>query len=132
MPDLIEYFPEQLASETTTVAEGYFGALQRRSGAALAALGAVGADAEAVQRLGQAWVEALAVRDPFDPDLAFEVADDLQPVVDRAVDEFRSQRVEFHLDPSMVVGVDTPLTDAYLKTACPDQGTLSGQEVAGG
>jgi len=127
--DLIAHFPDQLASEAEIVADAYFGALHRRAATAGASLGNAGADGAVVQRLGRAWLEALAQRDQFDPDLAFEIPEDLRELVDRAVDDFRSQRVEFHLDPSMTIGAETPLTDGYLETACPDQGTLSGQEV---
>ena len=130
--DLLEHFPEELASERSTVADAYFGALQRRAATADSSLAAAGSDPEAVQRLGQAWLDALAERDPFDPDLVFEIPDDLRGLVGRAVDDFRSRRVDFHLDPSMVIGAETPLTDAYLETGCPDQGTLTGQEVSGG
>ena len=70
-----------------------------------------------------------ASRDPSTPDLAVEVPDDLRDVVERAAAEFASKRVEFRTDPSLVVAVDTPLTDEYLETSCPDQGTLTGGEV---
>jgi hypothetical protein len=129
---LLESFPTELASEAEIVADAYFGALHRRAQVAGTSLGEAGADPEAVRRLGQVWLDALASRDPFDADLSFEVPDDLRQVVGAAVADFRSRRVEFHLDPSMVIGAETPLTDAYLETACPDQGTLSGQEVDGG
>jgi hypothetical protein len=129
---LIESFPIELVTEAELVADAYFGALQRRAQVAGTSLSGAGADPEAVRRLGQAWLDALARRDPFDADLSFEVPDDLRPLVEAAVADFRSQRVELHLDPSMVIGAETPLTDAYLETACPDQGTLSGQEVDGG
>lgn len=130
--ELIANFPDELASEADIVADGYFGALQRRSADALASLGAAGVTSAMAQRLGSEWLQALARRDPLDPDLAFEVPEDLGDVVDLAADDFRAKRVEFHLDPSMVIGVDTPLTDAFLETACPDQGTLTGQEVEDG
>ena len=129
---LVESFPSELASEAEVVADAYFGALQRRAQVAGTSLSDAGAGPEAVRRLGQAWLDALARRDPFDADLSFEVPDDLRAMVGAAVADFRAQRVEFHLDPSMVIGAETPLTDAYLETACPDQGTLSGQEVGGG
>jgi hypothetical protein len=128
---LIDHFPEELGPETDAVAEGYFGALRRRADASRLALDDAGASPEAVERLGQAWLDALSRRDPSNPDLAFEVPGDLRPLVGRAVDELRSQRVDFHLDPSLVIGVATPLTDVYLDTACPDQGALTGQEVDG-
>lgn len=128
---LIDHFPVELAAEADVVAEGYFGALRRRVAAARVALDEAGASPEAVERLGRAWLDALSRRDPSNPDLTLEVPDDLQQLVGRAVDRLRSRRVDFHLDPSLVIGVATPLTDAYLDTACPDQGALTGQEVGG-
>ncbi len=122
---------QELASEADTVADGYFGVLYRRALDAGAALLIAGADAEAIDRLSEAWLAALAVRDPADPDLAFVVPDDLRALVAEAARGLRAQRVDFHLDPSMVVSVATPLTDAFLETACPDQGTLTGQEIDG-
>ena len=32
-------------------------------------------------------------------------------------------------DPSMVITAETPLTDAFLATACPDEGWIVGQDV---
>ena len=130
--ELIRHFPVELATEAEPVADAYFGVLYRRATVAGASLVDAGSSAETVRRLGQAWLEALAERDPLDPNLAFEVPDDLREVVGRAAADFRSRRVGFHLDPSMVVEADTPLTDTYLETACPDQGTLTGQEVDDG
>jgi hypothetical protein len=129
--DLIDNFPEPLAAEADRVADGYFGVLYRRSSAAGAALLMAGADAAALTRLSDAWLAALAERDPSDPDVSFAVPAQLEEIVNQAAVTLRTQRVEFHLDPSMVVGVETPLTDAFLETACPDQGTLTGQEIDG-
>lgn len=129
---LVENFPAELAAEADVVAEGYFGVLARRSAAAGDALAATGASVNLVQEIGEAWVAALAARDPFSPELDFELSDEAAGIVAAAGEAFGSQRVEFHLDPSMVVAAETPLTDAYLEVACPDQGTLGGQEVGGG
>lgn len=127
--ELLVHLPAELATEADAVADGYFGVLVRRSTAAGEALAATGASADLVDEIGEAWIAALAVRDPLSPDLALELSDEAAGVVAAAGETFASQRVEFHLDPSMVVAVETPLTDAYLEVACPDQGTLGGQEV---
>jgi hypothetical protein len=129
--ELMENFPEQLAAEAEIVGEGYFGVLLRRSSDAGSALLAAGADSAALGLLSEAWLAALAVRDPADPDLTFVVPTGLDAMVAEAAAALMAQRVEFHLDPTMVVSVETPLTDAFLERACPDQGTLTGQEVGG-
>ena len=126
---LMDNFPAQLAAEAEIVAEGYFGVLLRRSSEAGSALVAAGADADAIARLSDAWLAALAARDPADPDLTFAVPTDLEAMVAEAAAALIADQVELHLDPAMVVAVATPGTDAYLETACPDQGTLTGQEV---
>ncbi len=130
--ELLDTFPAELASEAEVVADGFFGALRRRSADAARSLADAGATEDTVQLLGDAWLDALARRDPFDPDLAFVVPEGLEAVVDEAAADFRTRRVEFHLDPSMSIGVSTPLTDAYLDSICPGQGTLTGREIDGG
>ena len=42
---------------------------------------------------------------------------------------FGEQRVALQADPSMVITAETPLTDQFLATACPDQGWIVGQDV---
>ena len=131
--ELIENFPIELASEAELVADAYFGVLHRRAAAAGASLSDAGANTEAVQRLGQAWLEALAERDPLDADLAFEVPDDLRELVDRGRRRlpFATGRVPSRPEH----GRSRPTRRSptrYLETACPDQGTLAGQEVDDG
>lgn len=129
---MFEAWPEELVSERDLVADGYFGPLARRAEAALEALDRVDATEEQVDELGRAWVDALAERRPDDPTLTPVLTDDLWALVDAAAAELSSQRVDFLDDPSMRITVETPLTDAYLATACPDQGSLTGAEVDGG
>lgn len=125
-------WPDELAAERDAVADGFFGPLDRRAEAALDALDAVGATDADLAALGAAWVEALAARQADDPVLTPVLGDELRALVDAAAAEFAAQRVDFVLDPSMRITVETPLTDAYLATACPDQGALTGGEVDGG
>lgn len=129
--DLMDSFPQGLSGEAETVGEGYFGVLLRRSEEAGSALLTAGADADAIDALSEAWLAALAVRDPADPDVTFVVPPGLETIVAEAAAALMAKRVEFHLDPAMVVSVETPRTDAFLERACPDQGTLTGQEVGG-
>lgn len=124
-------WPDELAAERDAVADGFFGPLDRRAEAALDALVAVGATDGDLAALGAAWTDALAARQPDDPVLTPALDEELRALVDAAAAEFASQRVDFVLDPSLRITVDTPLTDAYLATACPDQGALTGGEVDG-
>lgn len=125
-------WPAELADERDLVADGFFGPLDRRAEAALDALVAAGATADQLAALRSAWVAALAARQPDDPVLFPELDGDLAALVDAAAAEFAAQRVGFVEDPSMRIAVETPRTDAYLATACPDQGALTGGEVDGG
>ena len=127
--ELLINLPGELATEGEDLANGYFGALDRRSQAARMALAVSGATDADLRRLQQVWTEALATRDPSTPEIAFVVPDDLVDLVDAAAAQLMEARVEFHLDPSMVVDVETPLTDAYIESTCPDRGTLTGQEI---
>jgi len=127
--DVFDAWPASLESEREVVADGYFGAFQRRSADAAAALAATGASDADIAELAQAWDAALA---QYDPATAIDVAvpPDLQPIVDQAASSFGEQRVPLQSDPSMVITVETPLTDETLATACPDQGWIVGQDVS--
>ncbi|MEO6570266.1 MAG: hypothetical protein ABIO83_01835 [Ilumatobacteraceae bacterium] len=129
---LLANFPDELDDERSTVAEDYFGVLERRSAAAAEALDAAGATDDDRTQLGAAWIDALSSRDPSSADLVLTVPVALQSLVVEAAAALRSQRVDFAQDPSLMVTAETPRTDAYLETECPDQGTLSGLEVDGG
>jgi hypothetical protein len=126
--DVFAAWPAQLESERAVVADGYFGAFQRRSADAAAALSAAGASDADVAALAEAWDAALAA---YDPSTTFDVTapPDLDPLVSQAAAAFDDQRVPLQADPSMVITVETPLTDAFLATACPDQGWIVGQDV---
>ena len=51
---------------------------------------------------------------------------------DEAGAAFAAARVPLTADPSMVITAETPLTDEYLATACPDQGSITGSDVVDG
>lgn len=129
---MLAAWPDELTSERDAVADGFFGPLDRRAQVALGALRAAGATDDDLRALGDAWEEALAARQPDDPAVTVDLSDDLRALVDAAAAEFVTQRVGFVDDPSMRIAVQTPLTDAYLATACPDQGALTGGEIDGG
>ena len=126
--DVFAVWPAQLESERAVAADAYFGAFQRRSADAAAALSAAGASAADVAVLAQAWDAALA---QYDPSTTVEVAvpPDLEPIVGQAAAAFGEQRVPLQADPSMVITAETPSTDEFLATACPDRGWIVGQDV---
>jgi hypothetical protein len=124
-------WPPELESERDVVAEAYFGAFQRRGEAALAALAEAGADDDAMAELATAWRQALAGYDPTTASLPLDLRDDVAALVDTATGGFEDARVPLVDDPSMVITVETPLTDSFLATACPDQGWIVGQDVVG-
>jgi hypothetical protein len=128
---MLAAWPDELADERDAVAEGFFGPLDRRAEAALDALGLAGATEADLRALGTAWEAALAARRPEEPVVTPELSDELRAIVASAAEEFVAQRVDFVDDPSMRITVETPRTDAYLATACPDQGALTGGEVDG-
>lgn len=125
-------WPSELAAEQDVVADAYFGAFQRRSIDALAALERAGAEPAQLDALADLWVAALGSRDPSNPVLDVALPDDLAALVEAAAADFGSQRTALVDDPSMVITASTPLTDDYLATACPDQGAITGSDVIDG
>jgi hypothetical protein len=130
--DVFEAWPSELESERDVVADGYFGAFRRRSDDAASALADAGVGDEARARLADAWDDALAGYDPAAPAIDVAVPDDLVALVDTAAASFSGRRVPLPSDPTMVITVETPLTDEFLATACPDQGWIVGQDVVEG
>jgi hypothetical protein len=126
--DVFSAWPAELETERDVVADSYFGAFQRRSADAAAALAAAGASDADVVALVQVWNMTLEEYDPATT-IAVDVPPELAPLVDQAAVTFTEQRVPLQQDPSMVITVDTPMTDAFLATACPDQGWIVGQDV---
>jgi hypothetical protein len=126
--DLFAVWPAELETERELVADAYFGAFLRRSADAAAALANAGATPDETATLAQAWDSALAA---YDPSTAVDVAvpTELASLVDEAATAFGAARVPLQADPSMVITAETPLTDAFLATACPDQGWIVGQDV---
>jgi hypothetical protein len=127
--EIFAVWPDELAGEETVVADDYFGAFQRRSVEALAALQRAGADAAALATLADAWTGALGERDPANPVIEVAVPDSVAGLVDTAAADFAAQRTAIADDPSMVITASTPLTDEFLAGACPDQGTIAGGDV---
>ncbi|HTH06954.1 MAG TPA: hypothetical protein VL916_13835 [Ilumatobacteraceae bacterium] len=126
--DVLAALPAELDSERDVVADAYFGAFRRRSADAAAALADAGATDADVAALAQAWDAALAQYDPSST-VDVVVPPELEPTVDQAATAFSAARVPLQVDPSMVITAETPLTDAFLATACPDEGWIVGQDV---
>jgi len=126
---LLANWPDELAEEEALVADEFLGPFARRSAEARDALDAVEADDAAISAISEAWLDGLARRDPSTPEFVVDLADGEWATIDEAAVVFAARRVPFGSDPSLVTNVVTPLTDEYLAVSCPDQGTLSGQEV---
>lgn len=127
--ELISNWPDELSSEADVVADQFLGPFARRLGSARDSLVATGADEATITAISEAWVAGLAQRDPSTPEFVVDLPDEVWEVIDGAAQDFSTRLVPFGSDPSLVSDVDTPLTRAYLAVSCPDQGTLSGQEV---
>ena len=126
--DVFAVWPAELESEREVVADAYFGAFQRRSADAATALADAGATDADIAALAQVWDAALAQYDPSST-VDVVVPPALEPLVDEAAIAFGAARVPLQVDPSMVITAETPLTDAFLATACPDEGWIVGQDV---
>ena len=126
---LVGNWPAELAAEADLVADEFLGPFARRLEVARTALHDVGADDATIDTIEQAWLAGLARRDPTTPEFVVDLPEELWTVIDDAATTFSEQRVPFAQDPSLVTEVETPLTSEYLAVSCPDQGTLSGQEI---
>jgi hypothetical protein len=128
---MADTWPDELAAESSIALEDAFGPFARRLAAASDALSAAGLTAEQGVALDDAWVSFLAERDPTDAEVNLVVADDLTAVVASAVPLYLDVVGPWAEDESLVTAASTPLTDEYLATRCPDQGTLLGGEIDG-
>lgn len=126
---MIEVWPEELAEEADAVAERFLGPFARRSGRALDRLVDTGADEAQLERLAEAWLDALAQRDPTEvlPELILD--DDLADLVEAAAVSFVADIPPIPLDPSLITDVEIPLTREFLFETCPDRGTLAGGDA---
>lgn len=127
--ELFEVWPDELESERELVADRFLGPFARRLDEAATSLGEVGADDATLVAISDAWLVALSQRDPSTPEFVVDLPPEIWSTIDEAADVFTTRRVSFSTDPSLVTDVRAPLTEQYLAVSCPDQGTLSGQEV---
>lgn len=122
-------WPEAIAAELEAAHVERFGPLAARLAAGRAALADAGLDAAGADALRAAWLDALATRDQLAAEIEVDLSAELAAVVDAAIPLHLDAVGPWADDTSLVTDVPTPLTDAYLSTECPDQGTLAGQEV---
>ena len=130
--DLLASWPEAISTERDLAADKYFGPFTRRLEVGLGAFQAAGADATILAATREAWLAALARRDPISPELSIDLPDATWSIVDAAAADLLTQLVPFGDDPSLVVVADTTAIDDYIAATCPDQGALAGGEISGG
>lgn len=130
--DLSAGWPADLEPERATALGDALGPFAVRVGGGEELLVELGATDDDLATIAAAWEAALAARDPQSPDVVVDLPDELWTLVEAAAARQVADRGDWRADESLVTKVETPLTDAYLATACPDQGTLAGQEIADG
>lgn len=130
--DLLASWPDAIKTERDRAADQYFGPFTRRSEIALGAFQAAGADATIVAATREAWLDALARRDPANLELSIDLPDAIWSIVDTAAADLLTERVPFSDDQGLVIAADTSAIDDYIAATCPDQGALAGGEVSGG
>lgn len=115
-------WPAELVGERSIVLAGVVGPYARRAEKALAALVAAGATEDDLAELRLAWLDALRYRDPAMPVIDVPgVPARLGNLIEAAARAFDEGVTPFAQDPSLAASAgDTPATDAYLATTCPD------------
>jgi hypothetical protein len=129
--ELLAAWPDELAAEEDVARDDLLGPLTTRLREGVRALGDAGASEADLAAVEEAWLTALAARDPSTPEFAVDLPDGLWEVVDEAAALFGERTPAFADDDRLVTDADTPMTDEYLALTCPDQGTLAGGEVGG-
>ncbi len=129
--ELLDNWPAELEPERELVAEQFLGPFARRATTVRELLVEAGADDAMLDTITEAWLAALAERDPEQPDLAVDLPDDVWTVVDTAAADLMGRFVPLPADPSLVTDVEVPKTEQFLVEHCPDQGTLGGGDVTG-
>ena len=128
-PRLVEFaasidagWPAELAAEQATVIDNRIGPYMRRAQRGVEALRSAGVGSTELTALSAAWQASLAERDPRVAVIELpSVASDLQDKIDAAARAFDNDVTPFAEDPSLSVeNVQTPATDEYLSTHCPD------------
>ena len=115
-------WPAELQAERATVIDNRIGPHIRRAERGVEALRAAGVTPTELTSLSAAWQTSLAERDPRVAVIELpSVAEDLQAKIDAAGRAFDRDVTPFAEDPSLSVeNVQTPATDGYLSSHCPD------------
>jgi hypothetical protein len=121
-------WPAELDAERAAAIDARFGPFAARATTALNVLRAAVAEPKQLDEIGDAWLDALATRDPSSPDVELALPDELAEAVATAGRALAADVPPIAGDPALVTEAATPLTDEYLATHCPDQGTLLGTE----
>lgn len=122
-------WPAELRAERDTVLTYVLGGFASRSQRVVQALTAAGASDAMLVEIGDAWLDALARRDPEAATLEVRLSDSARAIVDAAAASFAASAVPVNTDPALVSDAPTPGLDAYLAANCPDEGLLAGNEV---
>ena len=126
---LAEGLPPELESERQALTVDLTSPILRRAQSARDALVAAGADEATIRRLGDAWLDAVAESGLEAEDLQVAVED---PTTDAVVDDAAAilfgELPPIVEDPSLIVDVQIPATEAYLFENCPDKGILAGND----
>jgi len=112
--------PNELQAEKVSLVEQFAGPFAKRAMKAQVAL------------MIDVWLTQLAVSDVDDPALTAVLPPHVDAlVIDSAVAAFVAAVPAIVQDSSLITTAQTPLTEQYLVTNCPDRGTLSGNDVVG-
>ena len=129
--DLAANWPDAIAAERDTVLTYVFGGFAGRASRAVEQIRLAGGDDPALAAIGDAWLDALARRNPDEPTVSVDLAGGDQSLVDAAAAVFGAANRPVNVDPALVSEVPTPGFDTYLAQTCPDGGLLAGGEVSG-
>jgi hypothetical protein len=124
-----EHLPAELESERTNLTVDLVGPMERRALRNYSGLEAAGLTGEQIDELAELWLSALVSAGVDEPNIQFDIPDDVALRVEGVVDAFSSSVPLIRDDPSLVTDASIPLTDGYILENCPDQGTLGGNDV---
>lgn len=126
--DLFAHWPTELEPDRAT-AEQVFGPFAARAADTASLLDAAGATPDDVAAIEEAWLVALANRNPEEPDVELPLDAARAELVATAADTMYATRGPLSLDPALATEVEPTLTYDYLAQNCPDEGLLAGADA---